>query len=181
MTISRDTMNADSIPADEKGFSLVELLVVITLFSVVAVVVVGSLLSLIDANAKARTQQMVLSNLSVPMEIMVQEMQLLKDGTNYDIPQSDRISFIQSDDTAVGFRLNGSRIERQKNGTWSELTALDVEITALEFELVDYNGSADNYPVVSITIRAKSGRRIKTQSEFKLQTTVSPQYLAPIN
>lgn len=165
----------------ERGFSLVELLVAVALFSIVAVVAAGSLMSLIDANSKARTQQVVMGNLSVPMEIMAEEMRELKQGTDFAITGGgSSVTFTKEDDTEAGFRLSGTSIERNIDGAWSNLTGADVDIVGLTFERVDYNGGTDDFPIVTISVEAKSGSRIKTESTFMLQTTVSPQYKAPV-
>lgn len=60
----------------ERGFSLVELMVSITLFAVVMLVSVGALLSLVDANRKARSLESVMNNLNIAIDGMVRSMRM---------------------------------------------------------------------------------------------------------
>ena len=50
------------------GFTLVEIIVATGLFAAVMLIAVGSLMSIIDANRKAQSQQIVMSNLSAAVE-----------------------------------------------------------------------------------------------------------------
>ncbi len=64
----------------QRGFTLVEMLVSLGLFSVVATMSVGTLLVLIDANARAQSMQLVMTNLSFSMDSMTRE---LRTGFNW--------------------------------------------------------------------------------------------------
>jgi len=55
---------------NEKGFSLIEMLVATALFSMVMIVGVGALVSIIDANRKAQSLQSVINNLNFAVEQM---------------------------------------------------------------------------------------------------------------
>lgn len=59
-----------------RGFSLVELMVAITLFAVVMLVAVGALLALVDANRKARSLESVMNNLNIAIDGMVRSMRM---------------------------------------------------------------------------------------------------------
>jgi prepilin-type N-terminal cleavage/methylation domain-containing protein len=59
--------------ADIGGFTLVEVLVSLSLFTVVVTMSVGTLLVLIDANAKQQNIQTVMTNLSFAMDSMTRE------------------------------------------------------------------------------------------------------------
>lgn len=54
----------------QKGFTLVELLVSVFIFSMVMLVAVGSLLSMVDANRKAQTIKSAVNNLSFALDGM---------------------------------------------------------------------------------------------------------------
>jgi prepilin-type N-terminal cleavage/methylation domain-containing protein len=59
-----------------RGFSLVELMVAISLFAIVMLVAVGALLSLVDANRKARALESVMNNLNIAIDGMVRSMRM---------------------------------------------------------------------------------------------------------
>src|SRR3989344_8697452 len=53
-----------------RGFTLVEMIVAIALFSIVMVVSVGALLALVTANRKAQALQSVMNNLNIALDGM---------------------------------------------------------------------------------------------------------------
>ena len=57
-----------------RGFTLVELMVSLTIFSIVMMVSTGTLLVLIDVNAKAQALYSATSNLSFALDSMTREM-----------------------------------------------------------------------------------------------------------
>jgi prepilin-type N-terminal cleavage/methylation domain-containing protein len=63
-----------------KGFTLVEMIVSLAVFSVVAVVALTALMSIMAANRKAQTLQSAITNLSYAMESLSREMRV---GTKY--------------------------------------------------------------------------------------------------
>ncbi len=67
------------------GFTLIEIIVSLAVFSVVAVVALGALTKIVDANKKAQTLQAAISNLNFAMESMSREMRV---GANYNCQSS---------------------------------------------------------------------------------------------
>jgi prepilin-type N-terminal cleavage/methylation domain-containing protein len=63
-----------------KGFTLVEIMVAISIFAIVAVVAVGALLKIVDANKKAQSLETSVNNLNFIFDSMTREMRV---GTNY--------------------------------------------------------------------------------------------------
>ena len=61
------------------GFTLIEMIVSIALFSVVMVVAVGALLSLTGANKKAQALQSVMNNLNLSVDSMVRNIRMGRD------------------------------------------------------------------------------------------------------
>ena len=71
--------------AKRAGFTLVEMIVSLALFSVVAVIAIGALLKVIDANDKAQSIQSAVTNLNFALESMSRD---LRTGTDYDCETS---------------------------------------------------------------------------------------------
>jgi prepilin-type N-terminal cleavage/methylation domain-containing protein len=62
-------MNTNHRPHNQ-GFTLLEMLVAVFIFSIVATVAAGSIVSMIDANQKARSIKAVMNNLNLALEAM---------------------------------------------------------------------------------------------------------------
>ncbi len=60
----------------QRGFTLIEMIVSLGLFSVVAVVALGALLKIINANNKAQSLQTAITNLNFSLEAMSREMRV---------------------------------------------------------------------------------------------------------
>lgn len=69
--MARSVSNNDHM---KKGFTLVEIIVAMMIFSIVAVVALAALIKIIDANKKAQTTQDAVTNLSFALEAMSREM-----------------------------------------------------------------------------------------------------------
>src|SRR3954463_4374930 len=64
-----------------RGFTLVEMIVAVALFSVVMLVCVGALLALVGANRKVHALQSVMNNLNVTLDGMVRSIRM---GSTFD-------------------------------------------------------------------------------------------------
>ena len=73
-------MNTTKHLHQKKGFTLIEIIVSLALFSVVITIAVGALLILIASNKQLQDEQSVLSNLSFALDSMTRE---IRTGTDY--------------------------------------------------------------------------------------------------
>ncbi len=127
-----------------KGFSLIELMVALTIFSIVMTVAIGTLLVLIDANTKAQALSTATTNLSFAIDSMTRNLRTGKDfyctnatlndaqpdglydsgawgpGDTLDCAGGEAIVYTPgfASTTRVGYRLNGEQIEQwvDRNG-----------------------------------------------------------------
>lgn len=150
---------------NKKGFTLIELMVSITIFSIVMLISVGALLSIIDANRKAQSLKSVMNNLNFALENMSRNIRV---GTNYHckpydgvIPPSVPSNITTTSDCSgadggvlfayesskgdrnnvndqIVYRLNGTHIERSldSGGTFTAITAPEVNISNFRFYVV---------------------------------------------
>jgi len=81
-----------------KGFTLVEIIVSLMIFSIVAVVALAALVKIIDANKKAQTIQDAVTNLSFTLDSMSRE---LRTGSKLDCQSSSNGNF-----TTAGITTN---------------------------------------------------------------------------
>jgi prepilin-type N-terminal cleavage/methylation domain-containing protein len=168
-----------------RGFTLIETLVAVSLFSVLMVMTVGSLTVLIDANRKARSEKSVINNLNAALEIMSRS---IRDGSGYQCQPNIRctgannqLSFVTKSGNTVIYRLRDGAIERSVDGgsQYTNVTGPDIEVQTLAFESV---GSLSDVPKFQISINAASVGEVSTGAQFNLQTTVAQRYTfqAPI-
>lgn len=184
-----------SRPSRSGGFTLVELLVSVGIFSVVMLIAVGALLTMAEANRKAQALKSVMDNLNFAVESMSRGIRV---GTTYHcgvgglltVPQnctggSDYFAFesahgdaLQGSDQVV-YRFNNAAIERSIDGggIFTPVTASEVVIEDLDFYVTGAASGDSLQPKVVITIRGYAGVTVRSRSEFSIQTTVTQRLL----
>ncbi len=171
------------------GFTLVEIIVAVSLFTLVATISIGAVLSIFDANKKSQTSKTVVDNLNLSIEDMARTVRF---GTNYHCgsggtltsPQNcsvgDNFLAVNFNSSTVVFRLNNSRIERSTNGgtTYSPITASDVVIETLNFYVFGATDSPSlQQPYVLVLIRGYVGTKPTQQTKFTIETIMSQRAL----
>jgi len=185
------------------GFSLIEMLVSIALFAIVVTISVGTLLVLVDANAKSQSIQIAINNLSFAVDVMTRQLRTgtdfycdnnqtsitsgssLKSGTNDCSNGGEAIAFT---DTRTGERIsfalaypNGTTIQRRIDGmssnAWLDMTGSNITITNLDFVVTGTDPSDDVQPTVTIFIEATVGDATGLGSQFEIQTSVTQRKL----
>lgn len=128
------------------GFSLIEVLVSLSIFTIVMVISVGALMSLIDANARARNMQTVMTNLSYALDSMTREM---RTGTDYfcgsvaSLPVSG-VTISNCANGGVGFSFNeGGQSLTGSTPNNSRRIAFRLNGTTLERRLGDGDGDGN--------------------------------------
>lgn len=190
-----------------RGFSLVELLVSLALFIVVLTMAVGSLLVLINANAKAQNIQSAVSNVQFALDSMARE---IRTGSAYycstsastnmvggydqtsDCNKGLYLSIIEGGESLtsggqngrLAYRYNSAlhNIERKiGNGSWVALTDPGVSINALHFNvansLVGLQSGSPRQANVTIYISGSVAGVANTDTSFTLQTTVTKRVI----
>ncbi len=189
------TVTRSSIPRNNSnasaGFSLVEMLVAVALFSVVMLISVSTLLALVDANRKAQALQSVMNNLNTAIDGMVRAMRM---GSKYhcgnvglysDPRNCTGDTFIAfeafggnkssgSDQWVYWYDANTKRMYKSVDGgtTALPLTAPEVRIDDAKFYVVGAASGDLEQPKVVLTIHGTAGiEKIKTQTTFNIQAT----------
>ena len=188
---------------DEKGFTLIEMVVSVALFAIVMMVCVDVLLSLVNANRKAQALQSVMDNLNISLDGMVRA---IREGNNFhcgtglntipqDCPSGDRLfAFEPVGNTASNppwvytYDIDGTvcgakRICKSENGQTSiAITAPEVSIDDMEFFVVGtaHGGSPTDtvQPKVIIIIKGSAGALgSKARTTFHIQATAVQRVL----
>ena len=171
----------------QNGFTLIELMVAVAIFSIVLVVAMGAILTILDANRKARTLTEVMNNLNFSLESVTRS---IKTGVEPTYDTGENILSVTSIDLDAGnfsreiieYRRNTTTegrgyLERRVGGTgnWSPITSEVIDIKRFE---VTVAGTADfNQPRTQLTIQGEVSINEKIASDFTIQTTVSQRKL----
>jgi type II secretory pathway pseudopilin PulG len=167
----------------EVGFTIIEMIVSIGIFTVVAVAAVTALTSVIEANRRTQSLTETNNNLNFVLQSMVRE---IRNGFNYgcsvsdpsDVSEcsggSDEFGFINSAREEAGFRYDAGN-ERIVDEDGNPITPNQVAITHLQFRVVGSN-SNNEQSRVEITIQAEAGTG-DTQQTLNLQTTATQRLL----
>jgi len=189
-----------------QGFSLIELLVSMALFTVVLIIGVGALMVLINANAKAQNIQESVSNIQFALDSMARE---IRTGNGYycttgtdeasgdhtqvkDCNKGRYLSIVEggksltqgNNNRRIAYRYNATAkaVERKiGNGGWIRLTDPGVTITEMHFNVANSAGRDDLgntlQPNATIYISGQITGIDDTSTDFTIQTTVTQRTL----
>jgi len=180
----------------EKGFTLIEMLVALFIFSLIVGVLIGLFISGIRNQRNILLTQQLLDQTSFALEYMSRALRmalkegqqstggdcLSQDGLNYENPGSDlsRIKFINhlEQDDCQEFFLEEGRIKQRKEGQVVSLTSDKLEVTSLKFNLIGQDQIDQLQPRVTIFLKIRGrGSLAGTIPEFNIQTTISQRNL----
>lgn len=187
---------------NKKGYSLIEVMVAVTIFSIVIAAPTGFLVGSLKAQQKALASQKLLANTSHSLEYISRALRmsrkelstiltnacLVQDSTilyghNYQITrEGNGLRFINYKGECQEFfwDLSDNRLKEVKDGTEPvPLSAEDSEIISLKFNLIGETQADDFQPRVTLFLDIKGAKDKKSelQPEIKIQTTVSQRNL----
>ena len=170
----------------KKGFTLIELMVAVSIFIIIMTISMGSIIGIFNVNRKSRTLKTVLNNLNLTTESMSKEMRF---GKNYhcgsgdvttpqNCPSGDTLmSFLSNDGAQITYRSRDNGIEKRVgNGSYIPITAPEIIIDDLTFYTLGAGTSDTLQPKVIMIIKSHAGTG-KSRSDFTLQTLVSQRVL----
>lgn len=163
------------------GFTLVEVLVSMSIFAIVVTMAVGTLLVLMDANAKAQSVQSVINNTSFVLDAMARDIRTgfyyycrntlpnnifnnnnrstndcAGGASNFVFTESGNSLTNGTGSNRIGYRLQGTKIQRHLGtggaGSWSDVTAPDVTIKTLDFVVTGTSNLVSNSVSPMVTI-----------------------------
>ncbi len=190
-------MNAKKVLKNIDGFTIVEMLVAVFVFTIVMIISVGAILSILNANRKTQSTQLITDNVDFAVESMVRTLRTgmsyhcdftvvtpLRTEPNNCLGGATSIVFEQAkgdisdpNDNYV-YRLNTAtnQIERSIDSgvTFIPITASNVEITGLTFYVTSSISTDKEQPRILITVQGRAGgANVKSSSVFNLQTLVT--------
>lgn len=169
-------------PSRRSGFTVVELLVALSLFSIVTAVATGAFIRALRTQRQLVAFAAANSNVSLVLEQMAREIRV---GSDFQSPNMSELHLTNARGEHVTYEFEegelGGRIERTVEGTsgqgTQQLTAENVNIRYLEFRLSTADPE-DGYPArVVIAIAVSPLEQGLGTSVVRIQTTVSARSL----
>lgn len=176
-----------SCPASRNGYLLIELLVAMTLFSIIIAVAVGSFINVLRTQRQVAALSAAQSNLGIVMEEMARE---IRTGYSFCPSNADgspdsvcncnsenvcsALEFTDVGGDSIGYSVNASGVlEKSINGTAQEVTGGNVSVKYLNFILFgNIHGDSWN-PRITITVGIKPNDASLSGNVLNLETTVS--------
>ena len=168
----------------QKGFTLIEIMVAMALFSIITTVSFSAFFLILNKQKEIQVLSQVTNNLNMVLESMSRELRM---GHSYIISnsQNNKITFTTKEGSEGIFQLKDIRdngfIKRKIEGRDTNkvfLTGSNIDIEKLEFRSAGIRPGDNLQPRILIIINGKVILE-NTESEFNLQTTVSQRKLAP--
>lgn len=181
---------------DSFGFTLIEMMVSVSIFSMVMLVSTGALLSIIDNNRKAQSQESAFTNLNFALESMSRAIRV---GSFYHCDYTQGLLTSPRDcsggstsfafeafggssgnpNDQVIYRLRGTQIERSVDGgsNYVPVTAPEVVVQGLTFYVRGSTSGDTRQPFVLISTYGYAGTSTKSRVYFNLQTAVTERLL----
>lgn len=187
----------------QRGFTLIEMLISISLFTIVVTIAFGALMTIMSASNKAKTIKIVVNNLNLAIESMSRE---IRTGSYYncitasntyefgdgegeedcDLKEGNVLVFKAENGDTVAYYLNTSTnqimVYRKPDGvtagTRNSLTGDDVEVEKLQLAVKGTEKGDNIQPRVLLVLKGAI-RQVNVASEFNIQTTISQRKIEP--
>lgn len=167
-----------------KGVTLLEILIAISIFAVVATGAVNLFSSLIKSQKRLLDKAYVLSTLSYSVEYMSKALRMAQkdiagncigSGENFILTPGPNIKFLNSNGDCQEFFLEGDAIKVRKLSIVQNLTPANIIIESLNFSVLG-GGQVDNLqPKITFTLKARALN--SQEAPLLIQTTVSQRML----
>ncbi len=172
-----------------KGFTLIEILVAIAIFSIFIASPTGFFIGALKSQSRALSSQEIIDNVSYSLEYISRALRMAKketlapaclseNGLNYEITDGPGIKFVNYQGKCQKFFLEEGRLKEDKAGVENYLTPDDREGVALRFNLSGQTQGDNLQPKVTIFLEIQKKSNIpEMQPKMKTQTTVSQRNL----
>ncbi|OHA19498.1 MAG: hypothetical protein A3C08_02030 [Candidatus Taylorbacteria bacterium RIFCSPHIGHO2_02_FULL_47_18] len=167
------------------GFTLIEMIMSVAVFTVVALIAAGALLAIADANRKAQAFKSVVNNLNFALESVARN---LRTGSGYSssdfsrgdcsLGYTDGISFISQDGERIEYYINETQIIRKvANGNPIGVTAPEVQVDRFCFFIAGTGANDDEQPRALMLVGGFMQEKPKLKSRFDIQTFITQRLL----
>lgn len=180
-----------------RGFSLIEMMVSVSIFAIVMMIGVGALLSLVDTNRRAQAINTTINNLNAALEGMSRS---IRTGVSYHCGNANLttwsgaqdcattpgtlIAFKRSTESApdsfVAFRLSNNRLQRKEipeQSSWMNLTADEITIERFNVWVTGTQPGDAIQPIVLILIEGTAPLPGGEVTRFHVQSSITQRIL----
>lgn len=166
----------------KKGFTLIELIVAVFIFSVLVTIAGGSFVSALNLQRRALKIKKVEENGRFILELISRELRVANPintaNNNCPVLGGSYINFQHPVNGGIEYYIVNNQFNRAVNGVQSIISNPDVEVTRLIF-CISGNSTGDNMqPRVNIILGLKAGGTETDTVTLDLQTTVSQRVLS---
>jgi len=172
----------------KRGFTLIELMVSVAIFTIVMTLALGALLSITAAERKAETLKSVINNLHFALDSMTRS---IRTGYGYNCGSSSggncstggtilyftdaagrTVAYCRGDNSTCS-ASGASILEKVNAGAFAPITTPEVTITNFTFYLVGAPQGDTEQPKVTVTLSGFVQVSELQQSPFDIQTTIT--------
>lgn len=192
----------NKINSFEKGFTLIELMVSISIFMMIMLAAMGSLFVSLDAARRVRAQQVAIDSVNYAVESMTRSIRL---GTKYHscdggCPDYDNTTYVQDTDgenssisfvpqnfgeindtlgtgSRIEYRLEDGKVKRCEKDVCASIVSPDVKIKTLRFDVIGSEESKPYHPRVNILVGGEVTVRGEEKTSFAIQTIATQRNL----
>ncbi len=170
------------ISSSESGFTLVEMVVAISLFTFVIFIIGGTFLNTFNIQRRALNSQQVEENVSFVLESMAKELRLSRldsSNPNGNCPASptSALRATNQDGEVVRYFLSNGQLHREINSTTD--TVVSSNTVAFDQLVFCFLGIGTDQKQQRVTITGKvHSLNTKNQATMDFQTTISPRLLS---
>ena len=161
------------------GFTLVETIVTMAIFSLMVVVISAAFVSALDLQRRAFNIQQVEENVGFLLEAIAKEIRVSTiDDPDSNCPSSPAtvLNITHPVNGSIRYELAGTTLKRRVNGVDTIISANTVEFTRLQF-CVSGNATTDQRQPRVTLIASMRSANIKQQAAMDFQTTLSARFL----
>jgi prepilin-type N-terminal cleavage/methylation domain-containing protein len=155
--------------SNHRGYTLIELMVAVGLFSIIMLLASGAYLVMINVNRQVQNTATGIDNLSFALDTMTRT---IRTGSGY-AGSGSTFSFVDASGNTDMYSLSSNELEQKVGSQISWLTdSSAVTVTALTFYVSGVKGSSQNYVTITIsgTVSAGAG---KTPQSFTIETSAA--------
>ena len=182
-----------NLTEEQGGFTLMEMVVVLAIFTVSSVIIADIFITLINTQRKIIVQQKILSEARYAMDIMSRNIRIgtisYSDYGSIETPYEDELYLNDIDGNKIFFKSSTADcpagitkcliMSIDEGANWESITSKDIEIQDIRFYIRPTDdpfddGSPNIQPRVTILLNIKNSSAISNyQSEIALQSTLS--------
>ncbi len=159
-----------SSSSNHKGFTLIELMVALSIFSIVSFVATSTIITVMNSYRKAQNVKLLVDNLSFALDSMSFK---IREGLVVSVANTEiHLFYPASNDLYYRFNSDAGSIEKCI-GNIDNCTAITSPEISLRNVLFTGNNVAAGRSMITISVLAEAGGVAQSKSSVTMQTTAS--------